>query len=139
MQQVMKAIANLNGVFHDVIVAIDVANEAFSQEKDSLVARFTFTDEWDVYEDKMKHKKDQELALAFTALTVVAALASLPLLPAAAGAAGAAVGGAATAKAATAITEKLAGTFSGTTFAGANGYNFIQGLQDKFDTTDTGE
>jgi len=124
----MRAIANLNNAYHDVIETMDVANTALAEGKDSLVERFTFSDEWDAYEDQMKRKKDQQVALVFAAGSIFAALASFP--PVTAAVAGIGFG--------TAAAKTILATFQSLTFAASNSWNLLEQVQSLTDKTDTG-
>lgn len=144
-QQVMKSISYLNNAFYNVIHAMDVANTALGEGKEGIVGEFTLAHEWDVYEDKMKHKKDQKMSMLLTGGTVLAALAGLPFLPGAGAAlisVEAGLEGAALLEA-EAKNLKLAkntlGYFSSSTFAISGGYNFFDQWVSGNDKTDTGE
>jgi len=102
----------------------------------SCVAEFTFNDEWDVYEDHMKHKKNQEIALALTAGSILAALAGIPaIVEGTVGVMGATGVLAVSSKA----VEKVFDTFAGTTSATSNAFNLVDGFATMNDKTDTGE
>lgn len=138
-QQVMKSISNLNNAFFDVISAIDAVNIALGESMVSLVDEFTLAHEWDVYEDRMKKKKQQEIALIMTAATILAALAGLPQVSSGATKIfGDAALVATNFEKAAEPFEKAFATFSGSVFASSGTYNLVEGLAIYNDQTDTG-
>ena len=70
----IMALSNLNAHFGDTLRASDVANIAMAVGKENLVETFTYSDEFDEYEDHWVHAKSMTTKSWMYMINIVSAL-----------------------------------------------------------------